>query len=129
MTGTSYAALISSAAPTSMVSLTSKGMTRRNVPARCIASSSTTVFSEEPDPSSTSVSHQRLAPRAFRDIRVYFDHQSLPRAGQQSFASRRPENAHLADGGKKLRYVDRTWPLGVAQHPPRKTCWLTMNLP
>src|ERR1700691_2547593 len=49
--------------------------------------------------------------------------------GQGSRASRSPLKAQRAPGGKKLRYVGRMCPAGVAQHPPRKTYWLTMNLP
>src|ERR1700678_1441644 len=48
---------------------------------------------------------------------------------QGSRANRSPLKAQRAPGGKKLRYVGRTWPAGVAQHPPRRTYWLTMNLP
>src|SRR5690349_8376917 len=53
------------------------------------------------------------------------------RAGQHepSFARRRPENCQRAAGGKKLRYVGRAWPAGVARLLPRSTNWPTMNLP
>src|ERR1700691_5916439 len=49
--------------------------------------------------------------------------------GQGSRASRSPLKAQRAPGGKKLRYVGRVCPAGVAQHPPRRTYWLTMNFP
>src|ERR1700722_10295546 len=48
---------------------------------------------------------------------------------QGSRARRSPPNGQRAPGGKKLRYVGRTCPAGVAQLPPRKTYWLTMNFP
>ena len=35
----------------------------------------------------------------------------------------------FAFGGKKLRYVARTCPGGVAHEPPRSTYWPHMNLP
>ena len=50
-------------------------------------------------------------------------------AVQASVASRRPEKAQRAAGGKKFRYVVRTWPGGVTHAPPRSTIWLLMNLP
>src|SRR5262249_39274515 len=46
-----------------------------------------------------------------------------------SSARRMPENCQRAAGGKKLRYVARTCPSGVAQEPPRSTIWPHMNLP
>src|SRR6185295_5437066 len=50
-------------------------------------------------------------------------------AHHASCASLRPVNCQRAAGGKKLRYVGRVWPSGVAWLPPRSTSWPTMNLP
>jgi hypothetical protein len=42
---------------------------------------------------------------------------------------RTPLNCHLVEGGKKLRYVMRECPRGVARLPPRRTIWPAMNFP
>ena len=63
-----------------------------------------------------------------RSTRV-LGHETGSSRAYASRASRAPLKAQRAAGGKKLRYVARTWPVGVAQQPPRSTCWLTMNLP
>jgi len=48
-------------------------------------------------------------------------------APSRSAARRRPLKAQRLRAEKKLRYVARTWPRGVAQLPPRSTYWLTMT--
>jgi hypothetical protein len=38
-----------------------------------------------------------------------------------------PENCHRVFAGKKLRKLGRMRSSGVAQEPPRKTYWLTID--
>ena len=46
-----------------------------------------------------------------------------------SDASLRPANIQRLDGGKKFRYVVRSWPAGVMHALPRSTIWPLMNFP
>src|SRR5205823_10028044 len=72
---------------------------------------------------------ERGAPRVRRDVDIDGHRRSHGSSRVQSRANRTPVNGHREPGGKKLRYVARVWPAGVAQPPPRRTCWLTMHLP
>src|SRR5258708_4044265 len=50
-------------------------------------------------------------------------------AAQRVNESGRTQACLRAGGGKKLRYVGRTWAAGGKQEPPRRPRWLHMNLP